>query len=138
MPKPTKEPKIRILTSLGLLFITLVVIVLPVTGQENTTCEQVTVHYHRNNADYDGWGLHLWGSAVAANVATTWQTTIDQLSGGELALLRLLRCPLQLLLQGIEILLAHFLVATLRRVVLFGLPLLIRRALRALFSRLIF
>ena len=22
----------------------------------------LTVHYHRYNGDYDGWGLHLWGA----------------------------------------------------------------------------
>jgi alpha-amylase len=25
------------------------------------------VHYQRPNGDYDGWGLHLWGSALAAH-----------------------------------------------------------------------
>jgi glycosidase len=32
----------------------------------------VTIHYLRATADYNGWGLHLWGSAIAAGVATQW------------------------------------------------------------------
>lgn len=34
----------------------------------------VTIHYLRVTPVYDGWGLHLWGSAIAASVATTWST----------------------------------------------------------------
>jgi alpha-amylase len=30
------------------------------------------VHYHRPAGDYDDWGLHLWGDAIADGVATTW------------------------------------------------------------------
>ena len=32
----------------------------------------VTIQYLRAEPSYDGWGLHLWGNAIAANVATTW------------------------------------------------------------------
>ncbi len=32
----------------------------------------VTVHYHRPNGVYDGWGLHLWGDAIADGVGTEW------------------------------------------------------------------
>ncbi|MDQ3248355.1 MAG: alpha-amylase family glycosyl hydrolase, partial [Chloroflexota bacterium] len=32
----------------------------------------VTVHYHRPDGVYDGWGLHLWGDAIADGVATEW------------------------------------------------------------------
>ncbi|MGB5722620.1 MAG: alpha-amylase family glycosyl hydrolase, partial [Woeseiaceae bacterium] len=32
----------------------------------------VTIHYLRVDPSYDGWGLHLWGNAIAANVATAW------------------------------------------------------------------
>ncbi|MFC5379386.1 pullulanase-type alpha-1,6-glucosidase [Aquipuribacter nitratireducens] len=33
-----------------------------------------TVHYQREDGDYDGWGLHLWGDAIAGGVATEWTT----------------------------------------------------------------
>jgi glycosidase len=26
--------------------------------------QQLTIHYHRPDNDYDGWGLHLWGAAI--------------------------------------------------------------------------
>ncbi len=32
----------------------------------------VTVYYLRVDPSYDGWGLHLWGNAIAAGVATDW------------------------------------------------------------------
>jgi pullulanase-type alpha-1,6-glucosidase len=31
-----------------------------------------TVHYRRPGKDYDGWGLHLWGDAVADGAGTSW------------------------------------------------------------------
>ncbi|WP_064741781.1 pullulanase-type alpha-1,6-glucosidase [Hamadaea tsunoensis] len=31
-----------------------------------------TIHYHRADGDYSGWGLHLWGDAVASG--TDWGT----------------------------------------------------------------
>ncbi|MGW4638519.1 pullulanase-type alpha-1,6-glucosidase [Sphaerisporangium sp. NPDC004334] len=31
-----------------------------------------TVHYHRPDGRYDGWGLHLWGDAVADGAGTGW------------------------------------------------------------------
>ena len=34
--------------------------------------QTVTIHYLRAAAAYDGWGLHLWGNAIAASTATTW------------------------------------------------------------------
>lgn len=34
----------------------------------------VTIHYLRVDPAYDGWGLHLWGNAIAASVATTWSS----------------------------------------------------------------
>jgi alpha-amylase len=30
------------------------------------------VHYRRPAGDYDSWGLHLWGDAIADGVATSW------------------------------------------------------------------
>jgi pullulanase-type alpha-1,6-glucosidase len=32
-----------------------------------------TVHYHRSDGQYGGWGLHLWGDAIADGVGTTWE-----------------------------------------------------------------
>ncbi|MBC6460909.1 pullulanase-type alpha-1,6-glucosidase [Actinomadura sp. HBU206391] len=32
-----------------------------------------TVHYRRADGDYDGWGLHLWGDAIADGAGTTWE-----------------------------------------------------------------
>ncbi len=34
----------------------------------------VTVRYLRVDPSYDGWGLHLWGNAISASVATSWST----------------------------------------------------------------
>ncbi len=31
-----------------------------------------TVHYQRPDGQYDGWGLHLWGDAIADGVGTEW------------------------------------------------------------------
>ncbi len=31
-----------------------------------------TLRYHRSDGIYDGWGLHLWGDAIAADTATDW------------------------------------------------------------------
>ncbi|MEZ4861654.1 MAG: pullulanase-type alpha-1,6-glucosidase [Caldilineaceae bacterium] len=32
----------------------------------------VTIHYSRPDATYTGWGLHLWGDAIADGVGTDW------------------------------------------------------------------
>ncbi len=34
--------------------------------------QTAVVHYQRAGGDYDGWGLHLWGDAIADGVATAW------------------------------------------------------------------
>ena len=34
----------------------------------------VTIQYLRVDPSYDGWGLHLWGNAIAAGVATEWSS----------------------------------------------------------------
>jgi alpha-amylase len=33
-----------------------------------------TLHYHRADGNYTGWGLHLWGDAIADGVGTTWES----------------------------------------------------------------
>jgi pullulanase-type alpha-1,6-glucosidase len=33
----------------------------------------VTIHYHRDDGDYSGWGLHLWGEAIDPSEGTTWE-----------------------------------------------------------------
>ncbi len=72
--KTQPSPKIRLVANLGLLFITLLVMANPVTGQEGTTCELVTLHYHRSNADYGGWGLHAWGPT---SESVTWEAPLQ-------------------------------------------------------------
>jgi len=44
----------------------------------------VTIYYLRVDPSYDGWGLHLWGNAIAANVATQWSSprTPDRIENG--------------------------------------------------------
>ena len=44
----------------------------------------VTINYLRVEPAYDGWGLHLWGNAIDANVTTTWNTprTYDRIENG--------------------------------------------------------
>jgi len=32
----------------------------------------VTIHYHREDGDYTGWGLHLWGDAIDPSEGTAW------------------------------------------------------------------
>lgn len=46
--------------------------------------QTVTVSYLRADPVYDGWGLHLWGSAISASVATTWQSPrlFDRIANG--------------------------------------------------------
>ena len=33
-----------------------------------------TIHYHRPDGLYDGWGLHLWGDAIDPSEGTEWAT----------------------------------------------------------------
>jgi glycosidase len=33
---------------------------------------EAVIHYQRADGDYTGWGLHLWGDAIADGVATDW------------------------------------------------------------------
>jgi len=35
-------------------------------GQDN--CEIAIIHYTRKNADYEGWGLHIWGPTAVSGV----------------------------------------------------------------------
>ncbi|MBU0512198.1 MAG: pullulanase-type alpha-1,6-glucosidase [Chloroflexi bacterium] len=39
--------------------------------QTSEVCEQATIHYRRAKADYDGWGLHIWGPTAVAGVTWT-------------------------------------------------------------------
>jgi alpha-amylase len=38
----------------------------------STPVTTAVVHYRRPAGDYDSWGLHLWGDAIADGVATDW------------------------------------------------------------------
>ena len=42
------------------------------------------IHYERPDGDYTGWGLHLWGDAIADGVATEWTAPRppDAIDGG--------------------------------------------------------
>ena len=44
----------------------------------------VTVNYLRVEAAYSGWGLHLWGNAIDAGVASTWNSprAFDRIENG--------------------------------------------------------
>jgi hypothetical protein len=33
---------------------------------------EAIIHYHRADGNYAGWGLHLFGDAIAEGVGTTW------------------------------------------------------------------
>ena len=50
-----------------------------VVGEDNNggggVCPAVAyavIHYNRPNGDYEGWGLHLWGDAIAPSEVTEW------------------------------------------------------------------
>jgi pullulanase len=45
--------------------------VLGTSNQQSTVCEVATLHYHRMNADYDDWGLHIWGQNDVSGVTWT-------------------------------------------------------------------
>lgn len=44
----------------------------------------INISYLRVEPAYDGWGLHLWGSAIDASVATQWNSprTFDRIENG--------------------------------------------------------
>jgi alpha-amylase len=43
-----------------------------VTAAEPGQAGTAVIHYHRADGDYAGWGLHLWGDAIADGAGTTW------------------------------------------------------------------
>jgi hypothetical protein len=45
-------------------------VVAPPAGSAGTA----TIHYHRAAGDYTGWGLHLFGDAIADGVGTAWDS----------------------------------------------------------------
>ena len=44
----------------------------PVVTPPPPPVNTVTIYYLRADPHYNGWGLHLWGNALDAGVATTW------------------------------------------------------------------
>jgi len=42
--------------------------------QDVVVCEEAVLHYHRQAADYEDWGLHVWGPTTASGV--TWTTPL--------------------------------------------------------------
>lgn len=68
----------KALKTLNLLILTALILslaVLPAPAVAQTTCQQAVIHYHRRNADYDGWGLHVWG-ATPLESQVTWQNPL--------------------------------------------------------------
>ena len=58
-----------------------IIAILPASAQDASSdtdhpevCDSVTIHYRRRNTDYDGWGLHVWGS-IEEDV--TWEDPMD-------------------------------------------------------------
>ena len=48
-----------------------------VRTSESWANNQVTIHYHRANGDYAGWGVHAWSGASGGTTATvTWNSPI--------------------------------------------------------------
>jgi pullulanase len=43
---------------------------------QETTCETATIHYARRNADYDGWGLHVWGPTPLVS-SVSWESPLS-------------------------------------------------------------
>ncbi|MGH3648852.1 MAG: alpha-amylase family glycosyl hydrolase, partial [Micromonosporaceae bacterium] len=43
-----------------------------VAGSQAEAQGYATVRYHRPDGEYAGWGLHLWGDAIADGSGTTW------------------------------------------------------------------
>ena len=43
----------------------------------------VTIHYHRADADYNGWGLHLWGDSIDPSEITEWSNPKMQTSSDD-------------------------------------------------------
>lgn len=41
-------------------------------GVEPPALDYAVIHYNRPGNDYDGWGLHLWGEAIAPSEGTAW------------------------------------------------------------------
>ncbi len=37
---------------------------------QSDTCNPAIIHYYRRNADYEGWGLHVWGAPPLDGVVT--------------------------------------------------------------------
>jgi len=55
------------------------------SAQGADTCETATIHYTRRNADYDGWGLHIWGPTAVTGV--TWTSPFEPTSEDDYGLI---------------------------------------------------
>src|SRR5512141_900595 len=65
------------------LFITPAIHTLGAPAGQADTCERVTLHYHRRNNDYSGWGLHIWGPTVQS---ITWESPLQPAGEDEFGL----------------------------------------------------
>ncbi len=65
---------------LMLWFIRRVMIILflttPLLAFSQATGSYFTIHYHRDDSNYTGWGLHVWGTQVELPRAVTWDTPL--------------------------------------------------------------
>ncbi len=43
--------------------------------QDAGVCSEAVLHYHRDAADYDGWGLHVWGETPLVS-SVTWECNL--------------------------------------------------------------
>ena len=48
----------------------------PLLAFSQATGSYFIIHYHRDDSNYAGWGLHVWGSQVELPRAVTWDTPL--------------------------------------------------------------
>ena len=52
-----------------------------VRTSESWANDKVTIHYHRANGDYSGWGVHAWsGAAGGTSLTVSWANPIEPVS----------------------------------------------------------
>ncbi len=45
-------------------------------SQTSQQCQLATIHYRRRHADYEGWGLHVWGPTPLEGIVT-WESPLE-------------------------------------------------------------
>ena len=56
------------------------------TFHQLDSCQTATIHYRRRNADYEGWGLHVWGP-TPMDGAVTWTSPLNPTSEDDFGLI---------------------------------------------------